>query len=284
MLSDPYAILELKENASDAEVKAAYRRLATLYHPDRNPGFQQAATERLKQLNEAHALILAARQTRPDGDASNTRRAHGKPRGGYRNSGQGRRDDVREPAGRPAKEDSEAHVRARHAAIEATLARLKFPSSLAIDRILVIEVLGALMPRGPEIVACMPYSELRCNRISDFEAVSDRFLRFTPPALGPATWGGPMGGAARLPSIQLVVCTKNALLWTMSYTAHADGLVVEECVSLYRVPFVSVRGAIVRKNGIVKVSVAERPTLTFRMATDAAAEMSARVDSASAMA
>ncbi len=64
---DPYAVLDVQNDASDVELRAAYHRLAALYHPDRNPGFQAEANERLKQLNEAYALIRAAAGNRGNG-------------------------------------------------------------------------------------------------------------------------------------------------------------------------------------------------------------------------
>ena len=38
MVSDPYKVLGLSPDATDEEVKAAYRKLAKKYHPDLNPG------------------------------------------------------------------------------------------------------------------------------------------------------------------------------------------------------------------------------------------------------
>ncbi len=53
---DYYEILGVARNASDKEIKAAYRRLARKYHPDVNPG-DKGAEERFKEVAEAFAVL-----------------------------------------------------------------------------------------------------------------------------------------------------------------------------------------------------------------------------------
>ncbi len=51
---DYYGILGVKQNATKEEIKAAYRRLAFKYHPDRNPGVTE---NKLKEINEAYQAL-----------------------------------------------------------------------------------------------------------------------------------------------------------------------------------------------------------------------------------
>jgi molecular chaperone DnaJ len=53
---DYYLLLEIERHASDAEIKAAYRRLALRFHPDRNPA-DKDAEERFKAISEAYAVL-----------------------------------------------------------------------------------------------------------------------------------------------------------------------------------------------------------------------------------
>ena len=53
---DYYEVLEVNRNASDSEIKKAYRRLAVKYHPDKNPG-DKAAEDNFKELSEAYEVL-----------------------------------------------------------------------------------------------------------------------------------------------------------------------------------------------------------------------------------
>jgi curved DNA-binding protein len=56
MPKDYYEILGVPRNATQEEIKKAYRRLAMKYHPDRNRGNKEAE-EKFKEINEAYAVL-----------------------------------------------------------------------------------------------------------------------------------------------------------------------------------------------------------------------------------
>ena len=53
---DYYKILGVERNASEEDIRKAYRKLAMQYHPDRNPN-DKGAEERFKEINEAYQVL-----------------------------------------------------------------------------------------------------------------------------------------------------------------------------------------------------------------------------------
>jgi len=60
---DYYSILGMARKATEQEIRAAYRKLAFRYHPDRNKE-DPVATEKMKEVNEAYAILSDAAKRR----------------------------------------------------------------------------------------------------------------------------------------------------------------------------------------------------------------------------
>jgi DnaJ-class molecular chaperone len=54
---DYYKILGVAEDASEAEIKKVYRKLAVKYHPDKNPQNRREAEEKFKEISEAYFVL-----------------------------------------------------------------------------------------------------------------------------------------------------------------------------------------------------------------------------------
>ena len=54
---DYYKVLGVARDATDAELKKAYRKLAVKWHPDKNPNNQEEATKKFKEISEAYDVL-----------------------------------------------------------------------------------------------------------------------------------------------------------------------------------------------------------------------------------
>jgi curved DNA-binding protein CbpA len=75
---DPYATLGISPAASDAELRAAYRRLVQLHHPDHNGGSRESAL-RFEAVQAAYARVRALRATAPPHATRATRATQAPP-------------------------------------------------------------------------------------------------------------------------------------------------------------------------------------------------------------
>jgi len=78
-MNDPYQVLGVSPDASDEEVKRAYRDLARKYHPDnyQNNPLADLAEEKMKEINEAYDAITKARSSGGSAYQSGYQRASG---------------------------------------------------------------------------------------------------------------------------------------------------------------------------------------------------------------
>lgn len=84
MTSDPYKVLGVSPNASDDEIQKAYRRLVKKYHPDVNPG-DENAEKKMREINAAYDQIRNIREGKASYSGQN-----GNPYGNpYGNAGNG---------------------------------------------------------------------------------------------------------------------------------------------------------------------------------------------------
>ena len=81
-MQDPYRVLGVSPDASEDEIKKAYRSLAKKYHPDVNNGSAEAEM-RMKEVNEAYSQVMKMRRDGTSGAYS------GQSQGGYGGAGYG---------------------------------------------------------------------------------------------------------------------------------------------------------------------------------------------------
>jgi len=61
---DYYKILGVEKDATDNDIKKAYRRLAIIHHPDKNPEDEEAA-EKFKEIGEAYETLSDSQYVHP---------------------------------------------------------------------------------------------------------------------------------------------------------------------------------------------------------------------------
>ena len=57
MGKDFYGILNINKNASESEIKKAYKKLAIKWHPDKNPNNKEEAEKHFKEVSEAYQVL-----------------------------------------------------------------------------------------------------------------------------------------------------------------------------------------------------------------------------------
>ena len=77
-MKDPYSVLGVSPDASDEEIKTAYRRLAKQYHPDLNPGDEEAA----RRMNEVNAAYEQIKNPQPEQQSYGPNPGYGQSRSG----------------------------------------------------------------------------------------------------------------------------------------------------------------------------------------------------------
>ncbi|MDW7674094.1 MAG: DnaJ domain-containing protein, partial [Bacillota bacterium] len=87
---DYYELLGVSKNASEADIKKAYRKLAREYHPDVNPGNKEAEAK-FKEISEAYG-VLSDSQKRSQYDQFGHAGANGQGFGGFDFGGGGFED------------------------------------------------------------------------------------------------------------------------------------------------------------------------------------------------
>ncbi len=90
-MSDPYKVLGISRDATDEQIKEAYREMAKKYHPDNYQGSPIAdlANEKMKEVNEAYDQITNERKNRKHGGSSSAKGTYNSYQSNYSATGSG---------------------------------------------------------------------------------------------------------------------------------------------------------------------------------------------------
>jgi len=236
---DPYLILQVSRHATVAEIERAYERLLTLFDPKQYPGSTRDAYKRLDELNAAYAQI---RDPAKD---------------------EARGSDVE--MGPHSDAHGDAELDERRAAIAATLVGLGFISEPAARRSnAAVDVLATLLPGGSEIAVCLSCFGVRSSGPYD---CGERSASFRGMAVTRAVGDYAVGDYVHaVERTEMVLCTQDELLWTVSKYRGRGAEGSEDKVTLYSIPFVDILGAAVhnRKRDVVDVWIDDGPTLSIQ--------------------
>jgi DnaJ domain len=267
MPGDPYMVLEVSRNATEAEIKASYRRLAAKYHPDRNPGFQDAANEKLKELNAAYGLIQAGGQPQDSSEPDSTNA------GSNTDEGCGDASRGRQYGDAPKSQPN------RRTTIATELDRCGLLEGADLEDDPTVDVLASMISRNDRIAICTGYDSFSASGQFGFREMHRSAPRIAG-TLGLASLSSIPTSVSPVVRGEAILCTDDSLIWTTRRVAPVDPVWEEVSVTAYAVALVDILGSRVtgRRKREVQVWIEAGPTLTFRTARSDAEILSAYFD------
>jgi hypothetical protein len=268
---DAFSLLGLPITATEAEIKAAYRKLVAQYHPDRHPQSAEWAATKLRAINEAYAFARAGWATPRAGGP-----IYAPPKPPPRYSGpQPPPPHVESP--RAQAFTAAAAMAARREAVVAGLVASGFldPSVDTRRGHPVVDAFLPLVEQGDHIRSCDRYDALELTGKPALRTRTHAFLHAVPSlAVGGAS--ARAEAIARIAPAQVVACTDDHLLWSTSRFSGDDGPFLREEIEAFAIRL----GLIERTRrtiGAVELGLADGAAITLELDADAAARLLARI-------
>jgi len=180
---DPYETLGVSPSVSDVELRATYRRLVQLHHPDHNAG-SEASARRFEEVQDAYAAIRKLRESAPRPRQAPPRASAGPtPRASSNPAADARLADLE----REIREAHAARERARQAARAAAAEGVRRPTQEELGYITTDDSLGKILAdAGAQ--AAQRLSEVRepvTKRVADLlDDLASKLSGGAPPAAG----------------------------------------------------------------------------------------------------